>query len=244
MEIKFDHETRVASLKTLFLFQDLSHELLLELSKLTIIRSFSKNEVIYEQGELPSRFTFVNAGMIKLVRALKPGQEMILKLVTEGECFGTTAIFLNQPYLARSVCEGEVTLIEIPKDLGMKFLDRHPHVYRKFLELSCNKHYHMVRKVPEMALNRIETRVAKKYRNLNKKNWFKKYSFYQLDIPLTRKEIAAMAGTTTETVVRVLGRLEKTNVIEMNRQHIILRNLPYLESLVDEFDRLGHEGID
>ena len=57
-------------------------------------------------------------------------------------------------------------------------------------------------------------------------------------MPLTRKEIAAMAGTTTETVVRVLGRLEKTDKIEMNKHHIILRDLNYLESQVDEYDHL------
>ena len=67
---------------------------------------------------------------------------------------------------------------------------------------------------------------------------YKDDQLYQLQMPLTRKEIAAMAGTTTETVVRVLGRLEKTDVIEMNKHHIVLKDQSYLESLVDETDHL------
>ena len=235
---RFDHEIRVATLKTLELFQDLSHELLLELSKLTTIRTLKKNEVVFEQGDVTKKFTFVNKGMVKVIRSLKPGQEMILRIATEGEFFGILASFSEQTYAVRAVTEGEVTLVEIPKEPFFEFLDKHPEIYRKFLKLSSQNSQQMMRKVPEMALTRIESRVAKILLNLTKKIGYQEDGFYQLNMPLTRKEIAAMAGTTTETVVRVLGRLEKTNVIEMNKHHIVLRDKDYLESLVDETDHL------
>ncbi len=236
--IKFDHEIRVATLKTLHLFKDLSHDLLLELSKFTNIRNLKKNDVIFEQGATPKKFTFVNKGMVKMIRSLKPGKEMILRVIIEGEFFGTTAIFSETTYAAKAVCEGEVTLVEMPKDLFCNFLDKHSLLYKSFLRLICIKNHQTVRKVPEMALTRIESRVAKIILNLTQKIGYKENSLYQLDIPLTRKEIGAMAGTTTETVVRVLGRLEKREVISMNKHHITLKDVAYLESLVDESDHL------
>ena len=238
MEVAFDHEIRVSTLRTLNLFQDLNRDLLLELSKFTDIGNLKKNDVIFEQGNMPKKFTFVNKGMVKMIRSLKPGQEMILRIVTEGEFFGTTAIFSETAYAAKAVCEGEVTLVEIPKETFCDFLDRHPFLYKNFLRLISLKNHQTVRKVPEMALTRIESRVAKILLNLTQKIGYKKNSLYQLDAPLTRKEIAAMAGTTTETVVRVLGRMEKSNVILMDKHHFTLKNLSYLESLVDESDRL------
>ena len=238
MNIKFDHEIRVATLKTLDLFKELNHELLLELSKFTTISTIKKNDLIFEQGAIPKKFTFVNKGMVKMIRTIKPGQEMILRIITEGEFFGTTAIFSEQPYGAKAVSEGEVTLVDIPRDIFCEFLDKHPFLYREFLRLISLKNSQMVRKVPEMALTRIESRVAKILLNLTQKIGYRENSLYQLDIPLTRKEIAAMAGTTTETVVRVLGRLEKKDVIHMQKHHITLRDVNYLESLVDEYDHL------
>ena len=238
MNIKFDHEIRVATLKTLDLFKELNHDLLLELSKFTTISTIKKNDVIFEQGAIPKKFTFVNKGMVKMIRTIKPGQEMILRIITEGEFFGTTAIFAEQPFAAKAVSEGEVTLVEIPRDTFCDFLDKHPFLFWDFLRLICLKNHQMVRKVPEMALTRIESRVAKILLNLTQKIGYRENSLYQLDIPLTRKEIAAMAGTTTETVVRVLGRLEKKEVIQMQKHHITLRDVAYLESLVDEYDRL------
>ena len=233
-----DHETRVASLKTITLFDGLNHELLIGLSKLTVIRTLKKNDLVFEQGDVPNKFSFVNKGMVKIIRSLKPGQEMILRVVTEGECFGVIAIFIDQKYLARAVCEGEVTLVEIPKEPFLKFLDEHPVMYRKFLKLICQKTYNMERKVPEMALTRIETRVSKILLNLTEKIGFVDNGQHKIEIPLTRKEIAAMAGTTTETVVRVLGKMEKNNVITIQKHLITLNNLEYLESLVDEYDHL------
>ena len=235
---KFDHEIRVATLKTLELFKDLSHDLLLELSKLTTIRTLKKNEVIFEQGDVATKFTFVNKGLVKVIRSLKPGQEMILRIATEGEFFGIFAIFSEQTYAVRAVTEGEVTLGEIPTEPFFKFLEKHPEIYRKFLKYSSQNSQQLMRKVPEMALTRIESRVAKILLNLTRKIGYRENDLYQLEMPLTRKEIAAMAGTTTETVVRVLGRLEKTDVIQMNKHHIILQDLNYLESLVDETDHL------
>lgn len=238
MTAKFDHEIRVSTLKTLNLFKGLSHDLLLELSKLISIRTLSNKEHIFEQGALPGKFTFVNKGMVKIIRSLKPGQEMILRIITEGDFFGTTAIFLEQPYAASAVCEGEITLVEIPIQPFFKFLDKNPAVYRQFLKLVSQKNYQLVRKVPEMALTRIKSRVAKILLNLTKKIGYKDNDLYQVDIPLTRKEMAAMAGTTTETVVRVLGKMEKEGVIQMQKHLITLKDLPYLESLVDEQDHL------
>ncbi len=235
---KFDHEIRVATLKTLELFQDLPHEQLMELSRLTTIRTLKKNEVIFEQGDVTKKFTFVNKGMVKVIRSLKPGQEMILRIATEGEFFGMIAIFSEQTYSVRAVTEGEVTLVEIPKEPFFEFMDNFPEIYKKFLKLSSQNSQQMMRKVPEMALTRIESRVAKILLNLTKKIGYNEDNIYQLEMPLTRKEIAAMAGTTTETVVRVLGRLEKTFVIEMNKHHIKLIDQDYLESLVDETDHL------
>ena len=236
--VKFDHEIRVATLKTLNLFEDLNHELLLKLSKFTDIRNLKKNDVIFEQGATPDKITFVNKGMVKMIRRLKQNQEMIIRIVTEGEFFGTTAIFSRTSYAAKAVCEGEVTLVEMPTDLFCTFLEEHPFLYKNFLRLICIKNHQTVRKVPEMALTRIESRVAKILLNLTQKIGYRENSLYQLDIPLTRKEIAAMAGTTTETVVRVLSRLEKKDVILMDKHHITLKNVKYLESLVDESDYL------
>ena len=235
---KFDHEIRIATLKTLNLFKELTYDLLLELSKFTDIRNLKKNDLIFDQGATPKKFTFVNKGMVKMIRSLKSKQEMILRIVTEGEFFGTTAIFSETVYAAKAVCEGEVTLVEMPKDLFFRFLDRHSFLYRDFLRLISIKNHQTVRKVPEMALTRIESRVAKILLNLTQKIGYRKNGLYQLDVPLTRKEIAAMAGTTTETVVRVLGRLEKSEVILMDRHHIALKDVRYLESLVDESDHL------
>jgi len=43
-----------------------------------------------------------------------------------------------------------------------------------------------------------------------------------LTIPFTRQEIAEMAGTTTETTIRVISRLKDRGVVSSNRGEITI----------------------
>ncbi|RLD39857.1 MAG: hypothetical protein DRI89_13120, partial [Bacteroidetes bacterium] len=52
-----------------------------------------------------------------------------------------------------------------------------------------------------------------------------------LEFTPTKKDIASLAGTTYETVIRVLGDLEKTNIIALEGKAIRVLNLDYLKSL-------------
>ena len=52
-----------------------------------------------------------------------------------------------------------------------------------------------------------------------------------LDFTPSRKDIASIAGTTYETVIRVLSNLEKSNIIVQEGKAIRVLDLNYLKSL-------------
>jgi len=54
----------------------------------------------------------------------------------------------------------------------------------------------------------------------------------QLKIPLTRQEISEMAGTTTESTIRVMSRWQKEGLISTDRHVITLEDVPALETIV------------
>jgi CRP/FNR family transcriptional regulator len=45
-----------------------------------------------------------------------------------------------------------------------------------------------------------------------------------VDLPFTRQEMAALVGTSRETVTRVLSDMKKNGIIDMDRQKIIVLN--------------------
>src|SRR5690625_4190812 len=58
-----------------------------------------------------------------------------------------------------------------------------------------------------------------------------------IQMPLTRKDLADMAATTTETASRVISRLKKDGIIHAGRQWIAIEELQELETLSACFAR-------
>jgi len=52
-----------------------------------------------------------------------------------------------------------------------------------------------------------------------------------IQMPLTRKDLADMAATTTETASRIISRLKKDGIIHAGRQWIAIEDLQELENL-------------
>lgn len=57
----------------------------------------------------------------------------------------------------------------------------------------------------------------------------------QIDLPLSREDIAQMTGTTLYTVSRIISRFEADGLVEAGRQSIVIRNPHGLMSVADDF---------
>jgi CRP-like cAMP-binding protein len=210
---------------------------MLELSQFTKIRSLNKNDVIFRQGQTPKDFTFVNKGLVKITRSLKNAKELILRFAGEGDIFGATAVFSGEIYAVSAVCEGDVTFVEIPKNRFLKFMEKNPSIYRDVLASMSEKNHQYVLKVPEMALLKIESRIAKVLLDFTEEIGYKKGDHYHLYLPLTKQEIAALVGNRVETVVRTFKSLKTNKVIAVDKHNYTILDKPYLESLVADWDQ-------
>ncbi|RLB97350.1 MAG: hypothetical protein DRH90_23475 [Deltaproteobacteria bacterium] len=63
---------------------------------------------------------------------------------------------------------------------------------------------------------------------------FEKQDNTLLNFTPSRKDIASLAGTTYETVIRVLGELEKENIIELEGKSVRVLDLHLLKMLAEE----------
>jgi CRP/FNR family nitrogen fixation transcriptional regulator len=53
----------------------------------------------------------------------------------------------------------------------------------------------------------------------------------EVDMPMTRGDIADYLGLTVETVSRMLWRFENTSLISVHRRRLILRDVPALKRM-------------
>jgi len=196
------------------IFSTLNDDELAELSKLTIERSFTPDEFIFWDGDTPDWFYIIAEGKVKVLKYSSLGKEFIIAFFGPGEMFGEVAVFENKPYPASAQAIAETKVLGIKRDDFLSFLVNRPQVALKIITVLSGRLRDAQGRLRDLAGERVEQRLARTLLMLSSK--------LGPTLPFTRQEIADMAGTTTETAIRIISQLKDRGIIRSVRGRIIV----------------------
>ena len=196
------------------MFSSLSQDELAELSKLTSERSFRAGEFIFWEEDAPDYFYIVVEGRIKVLKHASTGKEFIIAFFGLGEMFGEVAVFEGKSYPASAQTVADTMVLGIKKDNFLSFLSGHPQVALGIINILAGRLRDAQGRLKDLAGERVEQRLARILLMLSSK--------LGSTLPFTRQEIADMAGTTTETVIRLTSQLKDRGIIRSVRGKIII----------------------
>jgi len=197
-----------------FIFSSLSDDELGELANLAIERSFLPGEFIFWDGDTPEWFYIVTEGKVKVLKHSSLGREFIIAFFSPGEMFGEVAVFENKPYPASAQAVAETKVVGIKRGAFLSFLANRPQVALKIINVLGGRLRDAQNRLRDLAGERVEQRLASVLLMLSAK--------LGLTLPFTRQEVADMVGTTTETVIRVMGNLKDRGIIRSVRGKVII----------------------
>ncbi|MCK5359822.1 MAG: cyclic nucleotide-binding domain-containing protein [Gammaproteobacteria bacterium] len=112
------------------LFHDLSDVELADMQSCSIIKNFSANEIIFNEGDVLDSFYIIESGSVS-IQIDKSGQsEQVCKL-NKGDYFGEMAIFTKAKRTATAVTIGDAVLRCVTKDVFLSFIKSHPVIEEK-----------------------------------------------------------------------------------------------------------------
>jgi len=185
-----------------------------ELADLAIERSFVPNEFIFWDGDVPEWFYIVAEGKVKVLKHSSLGKEFIIAFFGPGEMFGEVAVFENKPYPASAQAVAETKVLGIRRQDFLSFLAHRPEVVLRIISILGERLRDAQGRLRDLAGERVEQRLASVLLMLSAK--------LGLTLPFTRQEIADMAGTTTETAIRVMSHLKDRGIIRSVRGKVII----------------------
>jgi len=185
-----------------------------ELADLAIERSFVPNEFIFWDGDVPEWFYIVAEGKVKVLKYSSLGKEFIIAFFGPGEMFGEVAVFENKPYPASAQAVAETKVLGIRRQDFLSFLAHRPEVVLRIISILGERLRDAQGRLRDLAGERVEQRLASVLLMLSAK--------LGLTLPFTRQEIADMAGTTTETAIRVMSHLKDRGIIRSVRGKVII----------------------
>lgn len=206
-----------------YIFSGLDEEQIGALCRLGIDRVFIAGEPVFWDGEMPDCFYVVAEGQVKVMKHSSSGKEFIIAFFGRGEVFGEVAVFENRPYPASAQAVSEVTLIGFERKDFLNFLASRPEVSIRIINVLSSRLRDAQDRLRDFAGGRVEQRLAGVLLMLSEK--------IGPDISFTRQEIADMAGTTTETAIRLTTSLKERGIIKSERGKISITDKEKLRLL-------------
>lgn len=186
-------------------------------------RTFPKASVIFREGDPPDHLYTLRRGRVKLVKLSPNGEEIILEILRAGEPLGALAVLDGQPYPATAVAMTEARLFRIPRPRFMEILRKeHPIAEKVIADLAARLREAWSLRIiaREKAQQRILRLLLKLAQRFGRPAPLA--GGVMIDLPLTRREVAELAGTTVETAIRILSRLSRAGLLAQSGRRIIL----------------------
>ena len=173
------------------------------------IHLLRKKQCVYSEGDEPTRLYFLKAGKVKTIRTTTEGKELITGLYNPGEFFGYFALLQHYDHTDAAVVIEDAELIYIPKADFTQLLLVNPVVSGQFIRLLAGQIGERETQLLGMAYDSLRRRVADTLLRLHDQ---------QPDVPiqLARDDLAAMIGTATESLIRILSEFRHDGLLEMS----------------------------
>ncbi|QWR77937.1 Crp/Fnr family transcriptional regulator [Candidatus Magnetomonas plexicatena] len=196
-------------LKDVPIFEGLTVSELKEIEPYIQFISLRKKEAVFNEGDKSDWFYIVAAGKVKITKLSQDGKELILEIVQDGELFGALAVFRGFPYPANAIAMENAKVVRILRKNLFRILDRFPILMFKITSIIGDRMKNSHETLKNIALERVESRIASLLIKLSDKS----PTPGQIDIKLTKQDIAEMVGTTVETSIRTLSKFKKEGLI-------------------------------
>lgn len=209
-------------LKQAEIFRHLSVKDRQRLASLSHERSFVKGETIFHEGRPSESVWLAIEGRVHLLHHQMEGRVQASCVMTPGETFCCLPALDRGVYPATAVAATPARVLQIPSHLFHEVMRGSAEVLQETLCVFGGR----LRQVEAKAClvhDPVERRIAQALLALRKK--------FGDSIPLTRQEIAELAGTTVETSIRTIGRFQQEGWVRTSRGRIQLVKPDSLQQL-------------
>lgn len=215
-------------------FRHLSSEAIVEINRLFEDRDVPAEQAIYFEGDPADYLYLVAMGKVKLMRHTTSGREVLLDILRGGEYFGNLSIVSGQGYSETAMAQTDCCILQISAQNFEKILKDHPDVTMKVLKAVGERLEQSQEVVKQLSVYTVDQRIAAALVRLAKKLGEQKQKGLLIQLPFSRQDLAAMTGTTVETVSRVMSRFSAAGLISTGRKWVSLSDLDGLEAIAKE----------
>lgn len=207
-----DLERKVALFGRAAVMKGLSPAAQKQIADAAVIKRYTKNEVVFRSDEPYDDFALVECGLIRVSRYSALGKRLTYLLAGPGEPINLVSPFTRASRANMAEAARDTTIVSVANKIFIEFAFAHPQIVINIIDTLGQAVDSSNSRILDMLEKRVIERLKRTLSTLSKK--------FGPVLNFTAVEIAELAGTTTETALRVLGNLRDEGTIVKRRGQI------------------------
>lgn len=199
-------------------------------SSITKLSVYQKNEIIFREGEKPSKLYVLVEGKVLIGKDTATGKRILITSIErEGDLFSEVYMFIEkEQYDMYAIATEKSVVLEISNQMFLMQEENMNYIniiiMKNLLKVFAEKAFSMNSKIKILGSVGLREKIAKfLFREQNLDG--------TIQLTITREEMADYLGITRPSLSRELGKMQDEGIIQINTRGIIILN----KELFDEY---------
>ena len=217
------------------LFKNIRSDVFVQVLDSSVPRSVEEGGFFFLQGDPATHAYVLVEGRVKMIQITPNGQQITMRILTPGQTYAGIALLnprAGYPATAQAV-ENSTALAWGTAHLR-ELVEKDPSISLNVMSLMHGYISELQERQKALVTDRVEQRIARILLKLAAQSGRKIDEGVLIDLPITRQDIAEMSGTTLYTVSRTLNEWERSGLLEIGRERVVIREPHGLVSIADE----------
>lgn len=215
------------------LFARLSDEEIATLLTSSTVRQITPGRTLFHQGFQPEQLIQMVSGLVRMTQINAEGFQTTLRIMRAGDVLGCVAALQSFPYPATATALNDVTILTWRASTFVELTNRYLAISENVRIIVGDRMHDMVQRVGEMTGRRVEKRIAASLLRLSTQAGVKTDAGIHIEFPVTRTDLAEMAGLTYFTVSRMLSVWQKQGLVKCGRQRMTILDAARLSEIAE-----------
>lgn len=196
------------------------------------LRQLAPGAVLIKQGDDPTHLYLVVQGRLKVGHITRDGSQIALGYLGRGELVGCISVLRPMLYpIAAKAVESSVVLGWSAAQMEA-WQEDHPVLLRNTVRILSAQLDDLLHRLTQFSTERVEQRVARALQRMLKAAPCSAAGA-DLALPLSRQDLAELAGATLFTVSRIMSAWEQQGIVESKRRSVTVRNIARLAGIAE-----------
>lgn len=218
-----------------FLFKNSHPDFHEELMSKKSCVSYKKKQLVFQEGEPVSGVYFIREGKVKVSKeADYRGQ--IVRLAKSGDVLGHRGINKKNIYPITASAIEDSLICFVEQEMLFKLMNKNSELSIKMMLFYADELQKTEIRLRNMAIMTVRERIADALLMIHDVFGVKKGKEFLLDVELSRKDIAEIAGTYQEQASRFITEFKSEGILALDGKKIIIQQFDKLVEEVKKYE--------